>query len=564
MLSSFRASMAWLHTWFGLLLGFVLMAVFFFGSLSVFDREIDRWVDPRSRFEPQPMPSYDAVLAPLFAKLTPAPEELAAARSRTPKPLGAALPVKSYGAYTTHRDPLLSLYAEFAVRGNPDDPDDHVHGHVTIDPRSGRVFPQDELRIGSEFFYPLHLGLQLEWRNLGYYVVGFAAFVMLVALVSGVVVHRRLFREFFTFRPQKNRQRSTLDLHNLTGVLALPFHFVFPLTGLIIFASLHFPVEGALFRALARSHQQAQTSAKGLAAAPAGVPAELTSVDAMVRVAEQRWRDRGMPGQVGYLTVTHVGDANSYVSIYRAGSDRVTLVGQGVHFSGTTGQVLYEEPPPSAVAGVKDFLVGLHLQHFEHWLLRWLYAMGGLLGTTCIATGLVFFVNKRRRRHASTGVSGARWVDALAVTSITGMVVATLAILVASRVLPEGLEHRGDWEKRCFWLTWLLTLVHAGWRSAPVQRAALSPAWREQCWAIAGLALAAVLLNWFTTGDHLLRTLARPYWPVAALDTVLLATAAIATLSARRLATAERRPAPDAPPPLDDELPRTEPEAAAG
>ena len=35
--------MAWLHTWFGLVLGFVLMVVFFFGSLSVFDREIDRW-----------------------------------------------------------------------------------------------------------------------------------------------------------------------------------------------------------------------------------------------------------------------------------------------------------------------------------------------------------------------------------------------------------------------------------------------------------------------------------------------------------------------------------------
>ena len=42
MFQNFRLSMAWLHTWFGLVLGFVLMVVFFFGSLSVFDREIDR------------------------------------------------------------------------------------------------------------------------------------------------------------------------------------------------------------------------------------------------------------------------------------------------------------------------------------------------------------------------------------------------------------------------------------------------------------------------------------------------------------------------------------------
>ena len=62
MFSSFRLSMAWLHTWFGLVLGFVLMIAFFFGALSVFDREIDRWAIPQSRYEPQPMPSFFAAL----------------------------------------------------------------------------------------------------------------------------------------------------------------------------------------------------------------------------------------------------------------------------------------------------------------------------------------------------------------------------------------------------------------------------------------------------------------------------------------------------------------------
>ena len=46
MFQNFRQSMAWLHTWFGLVIGFVLIVVFFFGSLSVFDREIDRWAIP--------------------------------------------------------------------------------------------------------------------------------------------------------------------------------------------------------------------------------------------------------------------------------------------------------------------------------------------------------------------------------------------------------------------------------------------------------------------------------------------------------------------------------------
>src|SRR5690606_25162550 len=82
MFQGFRQAMAWVHTWFGLVLGFVLMAAFFFGALSVFDREIDRWAIPATRFEPQPMPSFDAVLRPAFERIQPTPEAIEAMRPR--------------------------------------------------------------------------------------------------------------------------------------------------------------------------------------------------------------------------------------------------------------------------------------------------------------------------------------------------------------------------------------------------------------------------------------------------------------------------------------------------
>jgi uncharacterized iron-regulated membrane protein len=59
--------------------------------------------------------------------------------------------------------------------------------------------------------------------------------------VSGVIVHKKIIAQFFTFRPRKRLQRSALDLHNLTGVLALPFHFAIALSGLIIFMTIYFP-----------------------------------------------------------------------------------------------------------------------------------------------------------------------------------------------------------------------------------------------------------------------------------------------------------------------------------
>ncbi len=536
MLQSFRQSMAWLHTWFGLVLGFVLMAAFFFGALSVFDREIDRWAIPATRIEPQPMPSFEQVLRPAFERMQPTQDAVEALRPRVNGEMPRRFDtVVNWSAYTTHRDPVLALYASYDVPKSKD-PEEVIWAYGTIDPRDGKPLPDDRLKIGSGFFYPMHYSLTLDWKNLGFFIVGFSALVMLAALVSGVVMHRKLFREFFTFRPDKARLRSVLDLHNLTGVVALPFHFFFALTGLIIFAgTYYFPVGHTQLHELHDLHAQIEARETGLPHERAGVPAGLASVDAMVAEAQRRWKARDKAGDVGFLVLQHVGDANGYVSVYRAGTDRIALVGDGIHFKAATGELIREDPPATATARVNEFLTGLHLQHFRHWLLRWLYVLGGLAGAVCIATGFIFFVEKRKRQHALQGSQGARIVDALAVTTVTGMVLATLGILIANRVLPEDLPARGDWERYAFWGTWALALVHAGWRSAPVSRGLTNPAWREQCIAIAAFAFAAVLLNWITTGDHLLRTLDARYWPVAGIDLFLLASAAIACIAAGRL-----------------------------
>ncbi len=539
MFQNLRLSMAWLHTWFGLVLGFILMAVFFFGALSVFDREIDRWAIPESRYEPQPMPSFDNLLKPVFEDMQPSKESLDYMRTR----VDGSLPeyfdtVSTWGAYTTHRDPVLNLFSGYVVP-NAKDPEERVWGNRTIDPRSGTAFPDDQLKIGSRFFYPLHYSLNFHWMSLGYWMVGFASLIMLVALVSGVIMHRKLFRELFTFRPNKTSQRSILDLHNLTGVVALPFHFFFAFTGLVIFAGIYFPITHTQLEPLHDLHERMESEETGLPHDRAGIAAPMASVDAMVAEAQRRWAERDMAGDVGFLAVRHVGDANGYVSIYRAGTDRIALTGEGIHFKASTGEVLLEDPPSTVVANINEFLTGLHLQHFRHWLLRWLYVFGGLAGCVCIATGFIFFVEKRKRQHAKQDSQGARVVDALAVTTVTGMLIATLGILIANRLLPEtlpsGWPARGDLEQYLFWASWAVALLHAMVRSAPVAQARTNPAWREQCWAVAIMAVAAVVLNWVTTGDHLFSTIAEGYWPVAGVDLFLLSGAVIAALTARWL-----------------------------
>jgi uncharacterized iron-regulated membrane protein len=547
MRETFRQAMLYLHTWLGLVLGFVLMVVFFFGSTSVFDREIDRWTVPETRAQAQPLPSFDRVLLPLFDHVRPDPESMEHEADHVEGPLPPAETLKAaeWWVGMGHRDTLIDAWVTYDLPNKPKDPaadHAHVHGHVSLNPQTGEKVPDnlaERLRVGSGFFYPMHFGLHLEWLDLGIWIVGLAGLAMLAALVSGVIIHRRLFVEFFTFRPEKVKLRSTLDLHNVTGVLALPFLLVITFSGLLIFAGFYLPSTSKLMLPLVKAQEKVEATVSGLPKDPAGRPGSLGSVDAMMVAAKARWAERGVPGEVGSVAVTHVGDENAYVSIWRDNVDRVAT-NETLHFDADTGKLLYEDPPARPVQVVSGFLYGLHFQHFQHWGLRWLLFAGGLMGCVCIATGFLFFVERRKRKHAEAGVTGARIVDALAVTAVTGMVIATLCMLIGNRVLPINLPDHDVWQKGVFWLSWLAAMVHAFLRSGPVGRGGVSMAWAEQTGAVAALAIAAVLANWVTTGDHLVKTLSQRYWPVAGMDLVLLTAACIALLAARALGRRKR------------------------
>ena len=126
MFQNFRHAATWVHTWFGLVLGYVLIVCFFFGSLSVFDREIDRWAIPASRFAPQHMPSFDKVLLPVFERIQPNKESLDQARALADGPLPAHWDSpKSWEAFTSHRDPGLNMSARWKTP-NARVPDDVV------------------------------------------------------------------------------------------------------------------------------------------------------------------------------------------------------------------------------------------------------------------------------------------------------------------------------------------------------------------------------------------------------------------------------------------------------
>ncbi|MGQ3076379.1 MAG: PepSY-associated TM helix domain-containing protein, partial [Ferrovibrionaceae bacterium] len=103
---------------------------------------------------------------------------------------------------------------------------------VSLDPATGEALSAARVTRGGEFFYRLHFDLHYMPALWARWIVGFCAMFMLVAIFSGIVTHKRIFKDFFTFRPKKG-QRSWLDAHNVTAVLALPYHLMITYTGLV-------------------------------------------------------------------------------------------------------------------------------------------------------------------------------------------------------------------------------------------------------------------------------------------------------------------------------------------
>lgn len=487
-MSSWRRRMGGVHDWAGVLLGALLFVIFWMGSLSVFDRELDRWMMPATRLPaPQAAPALDAV-ASVAATLVPA----GARQWRID--------------WATPRTPVLRLSWQTH---------EGLRQQRHLDPASLTVITDTGSLGASGFFFPLHYGLHIGWKDLGKWLVGLAGMGMLVLLASGIVIHRKLLADFFTFRPRKRLPRSSLDLHNLTGVTGLPFHFVIALSGLAIFWSLYFPqAHVGVYGDGPKARAALQADAYGRFVRPQGEARLATptpaSLDAMAAEARRLW---GPGAEPYFLRVWNPGQAHSHVEIRRSYASEVTMNLDQLFFDAATGRLLQRFEAGPAM-GVQRFVSGLHFVQFEHAWLRWLYFAMGLSGCLMIATGMVHWLAARRAK----GATGWNWrlVQALGVASLCGSIAASLAYLAANRLLPAqvsfgGLDRAGL-EIAAFCLCWLLCLLHAALRG--------TRAWREQALAIALLALGCVVLNAATTDAYRSQATPLAVWGV---DAMLLA-----------------------------------------
>ncbi len=522
-----RQSMSWLHTWASLILGWLLYAIFVTGTLSFFQNEITVWMKPELH---QSVPQATQVQQTQVA--------LNYLQKNHPDAAAWNIQLPNSRQNTT----LIT------VRKQGEDPRARRGGtRITIDSATGQILEARETRGGS-FLYRFHFELYGMPRTWSRWIVGIATLLMFVAIISGVITHKKIFKDFFTFRSGKG-QRSWLDAHNATAVLALPFHIMITFSGLLLllFTIMPWGVErvyegrGEFLqdqnRALVQENKESKPSdaasnrnqpanAERAQGAERGEkrrgrdkkeaqPAELTNVAPILAYAQQEWKNN----PIGTISIIAPNTNQAKIELRALHGESVTYrnVYASLQFDGVTGKNITDDSSslknPNIPMGIYNVFTTLHEARGVDIALRWLLFLSGIVGTVMVATGLILWCVKRAPQQQKQGYKsfGYRLVEVTNIAAIIGLPIACAAYFYANRFIPADMDMRLNWEIRTFFVVWLLTLIYPIFRSS-------RQAWLEL------LALATVLfallpiLNFMTGGQALWNSIAYGQWVIASFD----------------------------------------------
>lgn len=498
MKDSFRQSMGWLHTWAGLIVSWVLFFMFVTGTLGYFDSELDRWMQPE-----RPV----IATVPLREQLNLA-ERFLQTRAADAQQWHIDLP-------TSRETPHLQVSWTTAEAA--------THGPVILDVVTGQPITVRDTG-GGQTLYRMHYALHYLPREWTYRIVGICSLLMLLGLITGVLIHRTLFRDFFTFRSGK-KIRSWLDMHNLLSVATLPFQLMITYSGLLFFFMLYLPlvIAGSYgFADNAEQQLRAQLFPR-VSVRPSGVAADVVALHQVLEHAEQHW---GV-AKVAALTVHWPGDANGQIELERV-PDQINRRTPALRVSAVDGEPLTSPAPDLPAYGIMRVLWGLHEGLFAGPLLRTLYFLSGLAGAGMIATGLLLWSLKRQKRHAARPTVAYRLVEGLNIGTLAGLPVALAGYFIANRLLPVTLIHRAEWEVHCFFLCWAACFCY------PLVRG-LARAYAE-LFLIGALAFVLLPLISASSGaPHLLDHITHGQWALVGVEVAMLLTGLLLAVAAWRL-----------------------------
>jgi uncharacterized iron-regulated membrane protein len=477
-----RQSMAWLHAWTGLIFGWLLFAIFLMGTSSYYRHQINLWMQPQLA---QIQVNQDKAITTATVYLN---QHAADAKSW-------------YLKVANQEEPVNRMYWEKATGG---------YESRSLDANSGQELKLSATQ-GGDFFYNFHFQLYGFPVMIGRLIACIAAFIMLIALVSGLITHKKIFTDFFTLRTFKS-QRSWLDFHNVSSVLALPFFLTITFTGLAIFFYIYLPwgmqklyPENPFqyFTEIRTVNQDTQQKA-------APIKAEMLPINSLLEKVRQQWGDQALAS----IEVKNPNTDQAIITFKQLEDRSITLNQAQITFD-SNGKMLGNTRNESSVATLNAGVYGLHMATFAQPALRFAFFCSGILGCLMIASGLLLWSLKRQIQNKSNQFHfGYYLVDRLNVAAFIGLPIAMMSYLFANRFV-HVTETTPNYEIYTFFIVWLLSFIFALFTKKQYL-------WKSQVLFMGLLALALPVYNFVYLLNHQLISDFKSYWLFLRIDLFLI------------------------------------------
>lgn len=409
-----------LHSWLGISAGLLLYICFIAGSLTMFKPEFNQWAQPTS-------PQFSALNAAEYDRLLPQVLALAAPHEVTVDFSPDAVAPFSWQPQSSRQFQLDAhqMYAGLA-------PDGQLQTHSATPSQLGDLIDLLHRTAGIPGIAGHHY-----WGEI---VMGVAAVMYFIALVSGLLLLLpTLRRDLFSVR-RSSGKKFWLDSHNLLGLTSLPFHLIISFT-VVVFA-FHDPIYDHLERWVHPSDSAEQSSP------PRATPSSLLPLSTLRQQAcahangatVSRMRLQ-LTGPRPLVRVELVTDRH-----YSRGARQGYLL-----LHPASGAVLSSAMVPGAqagYAGMVDLLFASHFGSFGGYGVKWLYCVLGLMGALLFYSGNLLWLESRRHKvsvHHNTDAAPTqprrvRLLAALTVGVGNGCLLGIAVVLLASKWLPAWVQ----------------------------------------------------------------------------------------------------------------------------
>ena len=369
------------HGWSGIILGLALYVVVFTGAIAVFAHDIGHWA----------------------VSGTPDHKPLTQAVDKHLRLLVEEVPEKYREELTVFSNPTGQLIAFFHTHVNNDQGQlSDIGIRYRFDPESGEVLardegfrddmPDDPFSALDHFLVELHVNLHAPdpW---GLYLTGILGLVLLMAAVTGVILHRHLIKDMFLRPRLSSLALNARDRHNLAGTWGLPFAIILAITGAFYSFAFSLGLPVIAMTAFGGDQEKVIETLVGIPQEENTTPATLTDLDAVLADSSRRFGSGA-----DFLTVRHWGRADSEILVFHS-SNGESLGGTQYKFSGVTGEYRGIKSPlgtrDSIGSTAIQLVAALHFGHFSGLLSRTIWLLLGLAMCYVTISGLKLWVQRR-------------------------------------------------------------------------------------------------------------------------------------------------------------------------